>query len=137
MAGNHRKELYEAFRRTTNNRMELLAVIRSLQALKRTDLAIEVHTDSRYVCDTVNKGWLKSWQRIDFKGKKNSDLWRMIIPYLATYNPKFLWVKGHNGHPLNERCDYLATLAADNGPYKIDEFFEAQEKAQKDSDLFK
>lgn len=137
MAGTMRKELSEAFRRTTNNRMELLAVIRALQALKRSDLPIEIHTDSRYVCDAVTKGWLKNWQRIGFKDKKNTDLWRMLIPYLAQFNPHFFWVKGHNGHPLNERCDQLATEAADSGPFKIDEFFEKEEKAQKDSGLFK
>jgi ribonuclease HI len=137
MAGKHRKELSEAYRRTTNNRMELLAVLRALQALKRNDLPIEIHTDSRYVCDAVTKGWLQGWQKIGFKGKKNSDLWRMLIPYLASFKPKFHWVKGHNGHPLNERCDVLATEAADSGPYKIDEFFEAEEKAQKESGLFK
>lgn len=137
LAGNHRKELSEAFRRTTNNRMELLAVLRALQALKRNDLPVEIHTDSRYVCDAVSKGWLYNWQRTGFKDKKNSDLWRMLIPYLSSFKPKFHWVKGHNGHPLNERCDVLATQAADNGPYKIDEFFESEEKAQKDSGFFK
>lgn len=116
--------------------MELLAVIRSLQALKRADLPIEIHTDSRYVCDAINKGWLRSWQKINFKGKKNSDMWRMLIPYLAQFKPKFYWVKGHNGHPLNERCDQLATAAADNGPFKVDSTFEAEEKASKDSGLF-
>ncbi|MDX5321768.1 MAG: ribonuclease HI [Bacteroidota bacterium] len=133
MAGKHRKELSEAFRRTTNNRMELLAVVRALQALKRNDLPIEIHTDSRYVCDAINKGWLMGWQRKGFQGKKNVDLWKMLIPYLVQFKPKFFWVKGHNGHPLNERCDELATLAADNGPFKIDSTFEAEEKASKDN----
>jgi ribonuclease HI len=128
MAGKHRKELSEGFRRTTNNRMELLAVIRALQALKTNTLPIEIHTDSRYVCDAITKGWLNNWVRTGFKDKKNSDMWRMIIPLLSQYKPKLYWVKGHNGHPMNERCDVLATMAADNGPYKIDEFFEAEEK---------
>lgn len=132
-AGKHRKELSEGFRRTTNNRMELLAVIRALQALKITTLPVEVHTDSRYVCDAITKGWLQGWVRTGFKDKKNSDLWRMLIPLLSKYKPKLFWVKGHNGHPLNERCDVLATLAADNGPHKIDEFFEAEEKKNSNS----
>lgn len=130
LSGPHRKELSGAYRRTTNNRMELLAVLRALQELKRADLPVEIFTDSRYVCDAVNKGWLLSWHRNGFKDKKNVDLWKALIPYLAKYQPKFHWVKGHNGHPLNERCDQLATLAADNGPHLIDEFFEKEESGK-------
>ncbi len=135
LAGPHRKELAEGFRRTTNNRMELLAVIRGLQCLKRNDLPIHIYTDSKYVHDAITKNWLQGWVRTGFKGKKNSDLWRLLIPYLAKYKPHMHWVKGHAGHPLNERCDFLATQAADNGPLKVDEVFEKEEK-QKESGLF-
>ncbi len=124
LAGNHRKELSQGFRKTTNNRMELLAVIKALEALKRSDLPIEIHTDSKYVCDAITKGWLQSWVKKNFKDKKNVDLWKMLLPLLKTYQPKFYWVKGHAGHPLNERCDALATEAADNGPHLIDIGFE-------------
>lgn len=130
IAGKHRKELSEGYRLTTNNRMELLAVIRALQALKSSDYQVEVYTDSKYVCDAITKGWLQSWIKKGFKDKKNPDLWQMIIPLLNKFKPKFFWVKGHAGHPLNERCDELATQVADNGPLGIDTYFE---KVQEDN----
>jgi ribonuclease HI len=124
MSGRHKKELAEGFRMTTNNRMELMAVIKALLALKKTGLKIRIYTDSKYVCDAVTKGWLASWQRTGFKNKKNTDLWRELIPLLAKYKPEFYWVKGHAGNLLNERCDQLATLAADTGPHGVDLVFE-------------
>jgi len=108
----HRKELNGGFRKTTNNRMELLAVIVGLRELKSTEVAITVVSDSKYVVDAINKGWLRSWVKKGFKDKKNPDLWRLMIPLLDKYNPTFQWVKGHNNHPQNERCDALAVQAS-------------------------
>lgn len=108
----HRKELSEGFRLTTNNRMELLAVIRALQELKTTGIPIEVYSDSKYVVDAIEKGWLWAWQKKGFKDKKNPDLWLCYIPLHLKYKPKFIWVKGHAGHSENERCDSLAVTAA-------------------------
>lgn len=110
--GQHRKELSEGFRLTTNNRMELLAVIRGLQELKTTEFPVQIYSDSKYVVDAVEKGWLWSWQKKGFKDKKNPDLWLRYIPLHLKYKPKFVWIKGHNGHPENERCDELAVAAA-------------------------
>ena len=97
---------------TTNNRMELLAVIVGLRELKSTEVAVTVVSDSKYVVDAINKGWLRSWVKKGFKDKKNPDLWRLMIPLLDKYNPTFQWVKGHNNHPQNERCDALAVQAS-------------------------
>lgn len=108
----HRKELNGGYRKTTNNRMELLAVIVGLRELKSTKVAITVVSDSKYVVDAINKGWLRSWVKKGFKDKKNPDLWRLMIPLLDKYNPTFQWVKGHNNHPQNERCDALAVQAS-------------------------
>ena len=108
----HRKELNGGFRKTTNNRMELLAVIVGLRELKSTEVAVTVVSDSKYVVDAINKGWLRSWVKKGFKDKKNPDLWRLMIPLLDKYNPTFQWVKGHNNHPQNERCDVLAVQAS-------------------------
>jgi ribonuclease HI len=110
--GPHRKELSEGFRLTTNNRMELLAVIRGLQELKTTEFPVHIYSDSKYVVDAVEKGWLWGWQKKGFKDKKNPDLWLRYIPLHLKYKPKFIWIKGHNGHPENERCDELAVEAA-------------------------
>jgi len=108
----HRKELNGGYRKTTNNRMELLAVIVGLRELKSTEVAVTVVSDSKYVVDAINKGWLRSWVKKGFKDKKNPDLWRLMIPLLDKYNPTFQWVKGHNNHPQNERCDALAVQAS-------------------------
>ena len=106
----HRKELSGGFRRTTNNRMELLAVIKGLRELKSNNVQVVVVSDSKYVVDAVNKGWLENWIKKGFKDKKNPDLWRDMIPLLRRYKPVFQWVKGHNNHPQNERCDALAVM---------------------------
>lgn len=111
-SGGHWKELNGGFRKTTNNRMELLAVIVGLRELKSTEVAVTVVSDSKYVVDAINKGWLRSWVKKGFKDKKNPDLWRLMIPLLDKYNPTFQWVKGHNNHPQNERCDALAVQAS-------------------------
>ena len=108
-----RKELSEGFRRTTNNRMELLAVIRALEALKVAGIPVQIFSDSKYVVDAVEKGWLWGWQKKGFKDKKNPDLWQRYIPLHLKYKPKFNWVKGHAGNIENERCDVLAVQAAE------------------------
>ena len=112
--GQHRKELSKGYRRTTNNRMELLAVIAGLEAIKKKELPVTVYSDSQYVVNTVEKGWLKTWIKTDFKGgKKNKDLWTHFHELAKDFTIKFVWVKGHANNPLNNRCDELATSAAD------------------------
>jgi len=121
--GSHKKELSAGFRLTTNNRMELMAVIVGLEALKRPKSEVTVYTDSRYVVDAVEKGWLQKWIRIRFKGKKNSDLWLRFLEIYQRHNVKFVWVKGHAAIPGNERCDQLAVAAASGTPLIDDEGF--------------
>ncbi|MCE2707931.1 MAG: ribonuclease HI [Bacteroidota bacterium] len=122
--GAHSKELSEGFRLTTNNRMELLAVIRALQELKSSSYAIQIYSDSKYVVDAVEKGWIWNWQKKEFKDKKNPDLWQIYIPLHQQFKPKFIWIKGHNGHPDNERCDQLAVAAAEGNRLQIDHGYE-------------
>ena len=121
----HRKELNGGFRKTTNNRMELLAVIVGLRELKSTEVAVTVVSDSKYVVDAINKGWLHSWVKKGFKDKKNPDLWSLMIPLLDKYNPTFQWVKGHNNHPQNERCDALAVHASKQSNLPADKGYES------------
>lgn len=126
--GGHRKELAEGFRLTTNNRMELLAVIRALQELKSTEFPVQVYSDSKYVVDSVEKGWLWAWQKKGFKDKKNPDLWLRYIPLHLKYKPKFIWVKGHAGNIENERCDQLAVGAAESLHLPADIGYEESKK---------
>ncbi|MDR7128785.1 ribonuclease HI [Algoriphagus sp. 4150] len=121
----HRKELSEGFRLTTNNRMELLAVIRALQALTTDEFPVQIYSDSKYVVDSVEKGWIWSWQKKGFKDKKNPDLWLRYIPLHLKYKPKFIWVKGHAGNIENERCDVLAVQAAEGFDLKVDTGYES------------
>lgn len=109
---NHRKELSAGFRLTTNNRMELMAVCAGLEALKVAPCDVTVYSDSRYVVDAVEKGWLRGWVAKDFKGKKNRDLWVRFLASYRKHNVRFVWVKGHSAIPENERCDRLAVAAA-------------------------
>ena len=120
------KELAEGFRLTTNNRMELLAVIVALEELKTNKYPVTVYSDSKYVVDAVEKGWVFSWRQKNFKGKKNVDLWQRYLPLHERYTPKFVWVKGHSGHPENERCDQLAVQAAEKPNLPADLEFEKQ-----------
>lgn len=122
--GNHVKELSEGFRLTTNNRMELLAVIRGLEAIKKNELPIMIFSDSKYVVDSVEKGWLWNWEKKNFKDKANVDLWLRYIPLHKKLTPRFTWIKGHAGHPENERCDQLAVLAANSSNLLIDREYE-------------
>jgi ribonuclease HI len=117
MSGAHRLEISQGFRLSTNNRMELLAVIVGLEALKKPDCKVQVHTDSKYVHDAVSKGWLRQWQRNGWRTAqkspvKNPDLWKRFMIVEAQHQIEFVWVKGHAGIPENERCDVLATTAA-------------------------
>ncbi|MCK5535203.1 MAG: ribonuclease HI [Bacteroidales bacterium] len=121
-----RKELSEGFRLTTNNRMELLAVIVGIEALKVESANITVYTDSKYVADTVEKKWLFNWVRTNFKGKKNKDLWQRFLPLYEKHKIRFVWIKGHNNHPENERCDELAVFASKKDKLQIDKGYEAQ-----------
>jgi ribonuclease HI len=113
-SGNHYKELSGGFRMTTNNRMELLAVIEGLNALKTPGQAVTVVSDSKYVVDSVEKKWVFGWLKTGFKGKKNKDLWIRFLNVYKLHNVKFVWIKGHNAHPENERCDVLAVAAGRN-----------------------
>jgi ribonuclease HI len=118
------KELSQGYRLTTNNRMELLAVIAGLEAIKKTGIPVTIVSDSKYVVDSVEKGWIWGWEKKNFTKKANADLWRRYIPLHRKYNPKFNWIRGHNGHPENERCDQLAVQAALSGNLLIDEWYE-------------
>ncbi|TWW00302.1 ribonuclease HI [Chitinophaga pinensis] len=121
-----RKELSQGYRLTTNNRMELMAVIVALEALKRDGLQVKIFTDSQYVVNSVEKGWLWGWVKTGFKDKKNKDLWQRFIPAFKKHHVKFNWVKGHSTNPLNNRCDELATQAADSGNWLDDVGFEGE-----------
>jgi len=122
----HRKELSEGFRNTTNNRMELLAVIKGLKALTKTGLDVTIYSDSKYVVDAIEKGWLDNWVKTGFKKKKNVDLWKEFLPLYKKHKIKFVWVKGHAGNPENERCDQLAVAAANRPSLKPDKGFEQE-----------
>jgi ribonuclease HI len=111
-SGTHYKEISGGFACTTNNRMELLAVISALEAIKRYSADITVWSDSSYVCDAINKGWVFQWESKGFAKKKNPDLWRRFLVVYRKHRVRFVWIKGHNGHPQNERCDQLAVEAA-------------------------
>jgi ribonuclease HI len=118
------KELAEGFRLTTNNRMELLAVIKGLEAIKKDGIAVTIYSDSKYVVDSVEKGWIWTWQKKNFDKKANPDLWQRYIPLHMKFKPKFVWIRGHAGHAENERCDFLAVQAANKGPLLIDDVYE-------------
>ena len=120
----HVKELSEGFRLTTNNRMELLAVIIGLEAIKKEGIAVTIYSDSKYVVDSIEKGWIWTWQKKNFAKKKNADLWQRYIPLHQKLKPKFVWIKGHAGHPENERCDQLAVQAALGYSLAIDIWYE-------------
>ena len=119
-----RKELSAGYRLTTNNRMELLAVIVGLEAIKKDGWQVLVTSDSKYVVDAVTKKWLDGWVKKNFKGKKNEDLWRRYLAVATKHDVRFKWVKGHAGHPENERCDFLAVQAAESSDLHIDEGYE-------------
>lgn len=129
MFGQHRKELSQGYRLTTNNRMELMAVIAGLEALKTDHIPVTIYSDSKYVVDAVKQGWLKNWIATDFKGgKKNRDLWLRYYTLSNKFKVNFVWVKGHADNPFNNRCDELATAAADSNHLIVDEQYEHEIK---------
>jgi ribonuclease HI len=122
--GDYEKEFSQGYRLTTNNRMELMAVIVGLEAIKKSGIAITVFSDSQYVVNAVEKGWIWNWEKKKFKDKANVDLWKRYIPLHKKFTPKFVWVKGHAGHIENERCDQLAVAAAESGNLLVDKEYE-------------
>ncbi len=114
MSGPHRKELSQGYKHTTNNRMEIMGVIAGLKALKKDKQQVVVYSDSQYVVNAIEKGWLNTWIKANFKGdKKNPDLWKELYFLLQKHQVRFQWIKGHADNPFNNRCDELATAAAD------------------------
>ncbi len=124
--GTARKEISQGYRYTTNNRMELMAVIAALQQMKRDGVHITIYSDSAYVVDAVEKGWVFNWVKKGFKDKKNADLWTTFLTYYKKHTIKFVWVKGHANNPMNNRCDELATAAADSRVWVIDTGYEEE-----------
>lgn len=125
----HRKELSQGFRLTTNNRMELLAVIVAMESMQRNDLPITVYSDSKYVVDAINLKWVFGWEKKGYKDKKNPDLWMRFLRIFRKLNVKLVWVKGHAGNLENERCDQLAVQAAEGKDLLIDEAYEKSGEA--------
>ena len=124
---NYKKEFYEGFRLTTNNRMELLAVIVGLEKLKQPNQKVLIISDSKYVVDSVEKKWVFGWEKKNFSGKKNPDLWMRFLKAYRKHQVDFKLVKGHNNHPQNERCDALAVMASGLPTLSIDTFYEREE----------
>lgn len=126
VCGQARKELSQGFEMTTNNRMELLAVIKGLEAVKWQNAEIEVYSDSTYVVKAITEGWLEGWILRDWKKVKNPDLWQRFVPLYRAHTVNFHWLKGHAGHPENERCDTLAVAAYRSGILEKDEGYQQQ-----------
>jgi ribonuclease HI len=124
MAGKHRKELSEGFRLTTNNRMELLAVIVALESLKKPNSQVILYSDSKYVVDSIVKRWVFKWEKTGFKKKKNKDLWKRFLQIYPKHTVQFKWLKGHAGITENERCDELAVEAGSGSNLQVDEGYE-------------
>ena len=133
MSGRHRKELSGGYRFTTNNRMELLAVIKGLEALKISGSRVTIYTDSKYVAEAVTKGWVFRWEQKGFKKKKNPDLWKRFLELYRQHKVKLIWVKGHNNIRENERCDRLAVEASHGKNLKEDTGYIT---SQQDNTLF-
>ena len=125
MYGEHIKQMSEGFRLTTNNRMELLAVIVGLEALTRDGIEVDVYSDSKYVVDAVEKRWEFGWEKKGYKDKKNPDLWQRLLRVYRRHQVRFHWVKGHAGNPLNERVDAMAVAAYQTGDLLTDAWYEA------------
>lgn len=123
----HKKEFYEGFRLSTNNRMELLAIIVGLEKLKNSNMSVLVVSDSKYVVDAVEKKWVFGWEKKGFKDRKNPDLWMRFLKIYRKHKVDFKWVKGHNNHPQNERCDELAVMASQQEQLSVDAFYEKEE----------
>lgn len=123
-SGKNYKELSAGYRRTTNNRMELLAVIAGLEALKNIGEEVVIFSDSKYVVDAVEKGWVFGWEKKNFQKKMNPDLWQRFLVVYRKHKVKFRWVRGHAEIPGNERCDELAVNAATYRKLLVDEGYE-------------
>ncbi|MDD2984810.1 ribonuclease HI [Flavobacterium sp.] len=123
----YKKEFFEGFRYSTNNRMELLAVIVGLEKLKNPKMTVLVVSDSKYVVDAVEKRWVFQWEKKGFEGKKNPDLWLRFLKVYRKHQVDFKWIKGHNNHPQNERCDELAVYASGLPTLSVDSFYEKEE----------
>ncbi len=126
-SGKHYKEISEGYRKTTNNRMELLAAITGLESIKNPGQHIMIYSDSKYIIDSVEKKWVFNWVRTNFKGKKNKDLWLRFLEVYKQHQIRFTWVKGHSGHPENERCDELAVQASKQKNLLTDANFEKED----------
>lgn len=127
----HSKEISCGYRYSTNNRMELLAVVEALKLIKQDGVFIEIYSDSRYVIDSINKGWVFKWQSNNFKDRLNADLWKKFLEYYPRFKIKMIWVKGHASNEFNNKCDLLATAASsdDNKTnWKIDSTYEILKK---------
>ena len=124
MSGNHRKEISQGFKLTTNNRMELLGVIVGLEKLKKEGEDVTIYSDSKYVVDAVEKKWVFSWEKKNFSKKKNPDLWIRFLKVYRVHSVRFVWVKGHSQIKENERCDHLAVEAAESKDLKRDVWYE-------------
>ena len=121
----YKKEFYEGFRLTTNNRMELLAVFVGLEKLKNLNTKVLVVSDSKYVVDSVQKKWVLGWEKKGFVDRKNADLWKRFLIVYRKQKVEFKWIKGHNNHIQNERCDELAVMASLQKELSVDAFYEA------------
>jgi len=126
-AGRRRKELAGGYSHTTNNRMELLAVIKALEALKKPGSRVTIYTDSRYVADAVEKGWVFDWEKKGFRKKKNPDLWKRFLEVYRKHRVEFVWIRGHADIPENERCDRLAVEASRRSDLEPDPGYNAKE----------
>ena len=125
ISGAHRKELSQGFRATTNNRMELLAVIVALESLKKFNTEATLYSDSKYVVDAIKKNWVFEWEKKNFQKKKNPDLWIRFLKVYRNHKVSFIWIKGHNNDIENERCDFLAVQAAeDKKSLRVDSWYE-------------
>ena len=133
----YKKEFSQGYRMTTNNRMELMGTIIAMEKLKVLKADITIYTDSKYICDAVNKRWVFGWEKKNFTGKKNEDLWRRFLKVYRQHSVKLVWVKGHAGNVWNELADKLATEAADSDKLKIDSVFENEYKRYMGGSLFK
>lgn len=123
----YKKEFFEGFRLTTNNRMELLAVIVGLEKLKNENTSVLVVSDSKYVVDSVQKKWVFGWEKKRFVDRKHADLWKRFLVVFRKHQVDFKWIKGHNNHPQNERCDQLAVMASMQKSLSVDFFYESED----------
>lgn len=135
LSGNFRKELSCGYKLTTNNRMELLAVIVALESLKQENSIVKLYTDSRYVADAVEKKWVFEWEKKNFKKKKNPDLWKRFLMIYKKHQVKFIWIKGHSQNAENEICDQLAVDASYNVDLLSDEEYENSIKSDPSFDF--